>query len=129
MNAMAELTTVVFDLDDTLMPEYGPVAEAFARTCQIAAEQAGVDRDTLHETIRTRARELWHAGPVWDYCLRIGISSWEGLTTGGFDMGGAHGVGMKAIWVNMDGEVADGSAAPDAEVSHIGQVPQAIAQF
>jgi putative hydrolase of the HAD superfamily len=28
---------------------------------------------------RARARELWRAAPTYGYCLRVGISSWEGL--------------------------------------------------
>jgi putative hydrolase of the HAD superfamily len=28
---------------------------------------------------RQRARELWYAAPTHPYCMRVGISSWEGL--------------------------------------------------
>jgi len=41
--------------------------------------------DRLAEIIRPRARAIWLTCPKRSYCLRIGISSWEGLTA---DLGG-----------------------------------------
>jgi len=38
-----------------------------------------VQADRLALAARERARELWYATPAHPYCLRVGISSWEGL--------------------------------------------------
>jgi putative hydrolase of the HAD superfamily len=35
--------------------------------------------DALWPRARARARELWRAGPVFEFCRRIGMSPWEGL--------------------------------------------------
>ena len=73
MHAMALL---LFDLDDTLVVEDAAATAAFAAT---AASVPGVDPVTLAASARLRARELWNAAPTHPYCLRIGISSSEGL--------------------------------------------------
>jgi phosphoserine phosphatase len=70
---------LLFDLDDTLMVEEQAAAAAFAATAQVAAARHEVDAAKLAVSARSRAREQWYAGASHDYCMRVGISSWEGL--------------------------------------------------
>lgn len=56
-----------------------PAAEAaFLASAQLAVER-GADPEALAVSARARARELWYAAPTHAYCMRVGISSWEGL--------------------------------------------------
>lgn len=70
---------LLFDLDDTLVVEEPAAAASFAATAQAAATHYRVDAESLALAARERARELWHATPAHPYCIRVGISSWEGL--------------------------------------------------
>lgn len=72
-------TTVIFDLDDTLMVELESNDQAFLATCRRAEERFGVDAEALREAIRDEAEQLWRDGPLIDYCDAIGMASWEGL--------------------------------------------------
>jgi putative hydrolase of the HAD superfamily len=70
---------LLFDLDDTLVVEEGAAVAAFAATAAVAAEHHAIDPRAFAADARSRARELWRAGPAYAFCRRIGISSWEGL--------------------------------------------------
>jgi putative hydrolase of the HAD superfamily len=70
---------LLFDLDETLMVEEPAAEAAFLASAQLAAAEHGVDSEALALGARTRARELWYAAPTHGYCMRVGISSWEGL--------------------------------------------------
>lgn len=71
---------LLFDLDETLMVEEPAAAASFAATAQLAATRYGaIDPAGLAAAARSRARELWYTAPTHDYCMRTGISSWEGL--------------------------------------------------
>lgn len=70
---------LLFDLDETLMVEEPAAVASFEATAQVAAMRHELDPETLATGARARARELWYAAPTHDYCMRIGISSWEGL--------------------------------------------------
>jgi putative hydrolase of the HAD superfamily len=72
-------SALLFDLDDTLIVEEQAAAAAFAAAAQITAAQHEIDAATLATGARSRARELWYAAPTHEYCMRVGISSWEGL--------------------------------------------------
>lgn len=73
---------VLFDLDETLTPDTDAARAAFRAVCEIAASRCGVDPDRLYTSARACSRALWHGSPWFEYCLRIGISSWEGLWAG-----------------------------------------------
>ncbi len=73
-------TAVLFDLDDTLVPEEAPVERAFLVTCGIARQRYGIDPQALHGAVRRHARELWHGFPTSPYCQALGWGSWEGLS-------------------------------------------------
>lgn len=71
---------LLFDLDETLMVEEPAAAASFDATAQFAAaHHSEIDPARLAIGARSRARELWYAAPTHDYCMRVGISSWEGL--------------------------------------------------
>ncbi|MBM3214976.1 HAD family hydrolase [Candidatus Poribacteria bacterium] len=74
------IDTILFDLDDTLMPEDEPVEKAFLAACAVAQGQSGVPVAELAAAVRRIARQLWTSAPTHDYCRKIGISSWEGLS-------------------------------------------------
>jgi len=71
--------SILFDLDDTLVVEVASADAAFLATCAIARERYGIDPEQFHQTVRDKARELWHTSLTHPYCRAIGISSWEGL--------------------------------------------------
>ncbi|MCZ6573736.1 MAG: HAD family hydrolase [Planctomycetota bacterium] len=73
------LRGVLFDLDDTLIPEEGAVREGFEAACTLAQLRCGVDPAHLQEAVRSRARSLWRGAPTFPYCRSIGIAGFEGL--------------------------------------------------
>jgi putative hydrolase of the HAD superfamily len=70
---------VFFDLDDTLVVEEASAEAAFLDTCRLAEARYGIEVMALFATIRETCRRLWHEGPAYEYCRRIGVSSWEGM--------------------------------------------------
>lgn len=92
---MSRLAAVVFDLDDTLMPENAAVDDAFRATCAIAFPNSTDTAELLARRIRARARALWRAAPTHPHCARVGISSWEGLW-GAFADTGPHRAFLRA---------------------------------
>ncbi len=76
------VNAVLFDLDETLAPDTEAARAAFQAVCEIARARCGVDVGALYASARASSRALWHASPWFAYCLRIGISSWEGLWAG-----------------------------------------------
>lgn len=70
---------IIFDLDNTLVAEEESVRLAFLETCRQAEAQYGIAAACLEQTVRQKAAELWRTAPVRDYCVNIGISSWEAL--------------------------------------------------
>lgn len=73
------MRALLFDLDETLVEEEEPVVAALRATAGEPEARSGLDADALAATVRVRARELWQSGPMFPYCLSIGISSGEGL--------------------------------------------------
>ena len=65
---------ILFDLDDTLVPDEA----AFQEAARATARAIGVS-DALGDAVRRHAREAWRAGPHWGWFELIGTSSWEGL--------------------------------------------------
>jgi putative hydrolase of the HAD superfamily len=73
------IEALVFDLDDTLVAEEASAEKAFLETCGLAEDKYGIDRWELHRSLRTLCRKIWFKSPGRAWCVRIGISSWEGL--------------------------------------------------
>src|ERR1700730_14851891 len=78
-----KVRAVIFDLDETLIEEESSNDASALAACEIAFARHGVDRASLLAAMRQRSRELWRAGPMFDYFRDIGISPREGLW-GGF---------------------------------------------
>ena len=73
------IQAVIFDLDDTLVVEEPSAMAAFMEVCRQAEQICGVEADRLYTAVRETARSIWHQSPARPYCVKIGISSWEGL--------------------------------------------------
>lgn len=73
------ISTVIFDLDDTLLWDKKSIATAFALTCEKAASIVNVDAKELEESVRQSARDLYSTYPTFDYTKKIGINPFEGL--------------------------------------------------
>lgn len=74
-----KIKTVIFDLDDTLIPSVHDVLGALKATLAPVAERFDKTPEDLVETMRRTAREFWQASPLHEYCKRVGIASYEGL--------------------------------------------------
>jgi putative hydrolase of the HAD superfamily len=70
---------ILLDLDDTLVVEVAAAEAAFVAASALGQDRHGIDPRRLAAAVREQARPLWHAAPRREYCLRIGVSSWEGL--------------------------------------------------
>lgn len=75
------ITTVIFDLDDTLLWDQKSIAEAFRLTCEEAAKHVDgeVDVQELEAAVRAAARKLYASYEVYDYTQMIGINPFEGM--------------------------------------------------
>ena len=73
------IKAIIFDLDDTLLVEEASAEAAFVVACELVYKKCGIAPGDFNLTVRQKARELWHKSPARDYCVAIGISSWEGL--------------------------------------------------
>ncbi|MHB0856244.1 MAG: HAD family hydrolase [Anaerolineae bacterium] len=73
------IDTLLIDLDDTLVIEYASVDAAFAVVGAMLQQRHGIDPAAFTDTLRQRARAIWHSGPYRAWCVAIGVSSWEGF--------------------------------------------------
>jgi putative hydrolase of the HAD superfamily len=73
------IETVFIDLDDTILRERESAALSFAAAAAVAGAMFGIEPGVFVKAVRESARAAWHGLPSFDYCRRIGISSWEGL--------------------------------------------------
>lgn len=76
---MNKITTVFFDLDDTLLWDEESVRQAFRRTCEIAKETYKLDPEKLEEAVRKSARALYESYETYPFTQMIGINPFEGL--------------------------------------------------
>ncbi|HYR80563.1 MAG TPA: HAD family hydrolase, partial [Candidatus Dormibacteraeota bacterium] len=74
-----KVRAVLFDLDETLIEEESSNDASARAACEIAFARHGVDSASLLAAMRQTSRELWRAGPMFNYCREIGISPREGL--------------------------------------------------
>lgn len=73
------ITTVLLDLDDTILADDLATEQAFAATAKHAHAAAGVEADALISAVRAESKKLWDAGPFPDWLDGIGTSEIEGL--------------------------------------------------
>jgi len=69
------IRAVLFDLDDTLVPESAAWKSAFEIACADAGRRHGIDLESMRRAVFGSARTLWQASPVIEYCRRVGIGS------------------------------------------------------
>jgi putative hydrolase of the HAD superfamily len=78
-----EPTSVIFDLDETLLADAASTEAALIATIERAylrTDDGGpLDAARLASAVRDHARRLWRAGPYAGYAEAIGISASEGL--------------------------------------------------
>ena len=74
-----QLKAIIFDLDDTLMPDVPADAEALQAASQIVRARYGIDAKAFAQSARRCANELWQNSPTYHYCLTMGISAAEAL--------------------------------------------------
>lgn len=73
------ITTVLLDLDDTILSDDDATELAFEATATYAATKANIDPQALISAIRATSREIWQEGPFPDWLDGIGTSEIEGL--------------------------------------------------
>lgn len=73
------ITTVLLDLDDTILADDVATEAAFLATATQAQTIVGVDPHELIAYVRTFAAREWRAGPFPDWLDGIGTSGIEGL--------------------------------------------------
>lgn len=75
----ADLTTILLDLDETILLDHQANHVAFEATTRFAEERAGVDPERLTHEVRRIAASIWEAGPFPEWLDGIGTSEIEGL--------------------------------------------------
>jgi putative hydrolase of the HAD superfamily len=73
------IRAVLFDLDDTLVPEEMPDREALLAAAERARARFGVQAEEFAVTVDRRAVELWRTNPVLSKARDIGLGHLEGL--------------------------------------------------
>jgi len=73
------VTTILFDLDDTLLIEHVSVDRALCAAARVAADRYECDVATVASLARQHATSVWWASPTHPLCHELGISAMEGL--------------------------------------------------
>jgi phosphoserine phosphatase len=76
-----DIKALIFDLDETLYIGEAAAIDVFMEICRLAETACGVDITKLYTAIRQESRAIWQNSPARQYCVRLGISSWEGLSS------------------------------------------------
>ena len=76
---MMKITSILLDLDDTLVVEEASAYESFLAAADHLNKFHNINRENFISKIRKEARELWYSLATIDYASKIGISSWEAL--------------------------------------------------
>lgn len=70
------ITTIFFDLDDTLLWDKQSIKTAFEETCK---QVKNLDTEELEQAVRTEATKLYQSYPTYPFTQMIGINPFEGL--------------------------------------------------
>lgn len=90
------ITTIFFDLDDTLLWDEKSVQTALDETCRYAATIYDLEPNQLEQAVREQARSLYASYETYEFTRMIGINPFEGLW-GNFDDEGDSFQKMKKI--------------------------------
>jgi putative hydrolase of the HAD superfamily len=71
------ITAVVFDLDDTLVPE--AAAEAATLRAVAARVTVGATVEAVEDSFRRHCFDIWADCPAIEFCHSVGVGPWEGL--------------------------------------------------
>ena len=100
----------------------------YTPTARMVLEREGVAH--LFETILVSDAVGWRkpAPRIFEQALQaMGLAPGAALFVGDradIDVAGAQGVGMRAVWINRDGEaLPEGAPAPDHEIRDLGELP------
>lgn len=78
--AIQLVTTIIFDLDDTLLWDKKSIQTAFDKTCAYAATKYdALEPEAFEEAARAIAREIYQEYETYDHTVKIGINPFEGL--------------------------------------------------
>ncbi|TME70710.1 MAG: HAD family hydrolase [Chloroflexi bacterium] len=69
------LKALLFDLDNTLVPEMANYELAFDDACRATAVANGIDLASLRQAVFGHANELWEQSATFGYCSSLGIGS------------------------------------------------------
>jgi putative hydrolase of the HAD superfamily len=69
------LKALLFDLDNTLVPEMANYEVAFAAACGEAARRYAFDLVSFRVAVFGFANELWQRSETYEYCAKLGIGS------------------------------------------------------
>ena len=78
------LAALIFDLDETIMPDNPSAEGAAVAAAEIAAKRHGIDAGDLAAKLFKTAGTIWRASDLSPHARGLGISSWEALW-GDFD--------------------------------------------
>ncbi len=117
---------LLFDLDNTLIPELPNYSAAFMAACGGIARDRGADVRILRDAVFAAATDRWLESPVAEYCARLGIGSPTSLLS---DFpGDAAELGILREWATgyrnaawQDGLAAAGLADGDALAPQLSQ--------
>lgn len=73
------ITTILLDLDDTILHDHDATTRAFSIVRDRAVEVAGVDGEAFIADVKHIARDVWMSGPFPEWLHAIGTSEIEGL--------------------------------------------------
>lgn len=73
------ITTVLLDLDDTILQDSPATRIAFETTAAYAASVTDIDTEELIASVRLHSDRIWEGGPFPDWLDAIGTSPREGL--------------------------------------------------
>ena len=73
------LEALIFDLDETIMPDNPSAEGAAVAAAEIAAERHGIDAEALAASLFKSAQKVWRASDFGAHAKALGASSWEAL--------------------------------------------------
>jgi putative hydrolase of the HAD superfamily len=73
------ITTIIFDLDDTLQAQEGVEDDIILELAQQLGQQRHIPPQKFLSAVQYHANRLWSEGPAFAYCNAIGISPGECL--------------------------------------------------